>query len=83
MLLCMTTALHDNMTPRISSTAIRHCVAHSGTTLAAMLPLLWGKIQSLPPKLALRQVAEPMLDALKKELENQDYPILGDGWMPV
>ncbi len=83
MLLCMTTALHDNMTPRISGTAIRYCVADSGTTLSAMLAILRRLVQSMPPELILRQAAEPMLQELKKELGKHGYPTLEEGWYPV
>ena len=82
MLLCTTTALYGNDTPRVSSTAMRHCVAGSGTTLSAMLPLLLSRLESLPQSSVLRAVGESMIVELKNELGAQDFPVLGDGWMP-
>ena len=83
MLLCMTTALRDNDVPRVSNTALRQCVDNSGISLAAMLPLLRAKLESLSHKSVLRNVGESMLAKLTEELAARDFPVLGDGWMPV
>jgi hypothetical protein len=83
MLLCMTTALHENDTPRVSQTAMRQCVHNSGITLSAMLPLMRDYLSGLPRGAVLRDVGEAMTLALENELGEQGYPVLGDGWFPA
>jgi hypothetical protein len=83
MLLCMTTAMWDNNTPRVSKTAMRHCVAVSGSTLSAMLPLLRAYLNHLPQVALLREAGEAMFSQLIHELRLQNFAVLEDGWTPV
>ncbi len=68
-LLCMTTAMEGSQ-PRVADSAMRLLAAHSAFSVGTMMPFLCEYVDNLPGTAPLRIAAEPMLNGLRRVVQN-------------